>query len=359
MDKFDYTISQRIKEEMNRQNIKQCQLVARCAEIGMSVSQSDISKICSGKKSLSAYQLASISKVLGLPMDYLSWGEDKLREDFCDTHNSETLIDGNKSNKEMDYYAGEFHIYYLSTADGEDKILHGVLYVKEQEGFYCLQLDLNTGIKDINNQFIIKTYCGRILASTSLGAAYFIVKNEKIGEVCMICIRHRIYNTKQAECRMGLSLTVSAGDSKVPTVHRVLLVRQPLSNQVLENICPFMRMAGNDVYIDGEKFEKLLWETIEENPDKSEELKNLLNYTVKKSFYDISVDVLRKQTSLEREAFARFIARIYREAECPVNYKITPADDLRVYESVQISQDNEKDSAKNFAPKRGRPPDLK
>ncbi len=341
MNDFDYTISQRIKSELEKRNLKQCQLVAKCTEIGMPIAQSDISKICSGKKSLSAYQLASISIVLNLPMDFFVSGENRLREDFCNPHDSDTLHDGNKSNKEMACYVGDFHMYYLSTAEDEDKILHGILHVEEEGEFYGLRLDLDTGVKDISDKTIIKSYVGRILVSDSLGAAYLILKNEIIGEVCMVCIRHRSYNTKQAECRMGLGLTVSAGDVKVPTVHKVLLVREELSNQALGNICPFMKMAGNDIYIDVEKFEKLLAEMEKENPDKSEEISRLLNYAVKKSFYDVSVDILRKQTSLNREEFAYFVARIYQEAECAINYKIASSDDLRVYESVQINRGKE------------------
>lgn len=65
---------------------------------------------------------------------------------------------------------------------------------------------------------------GCILVSATLGVAYFIFKNEMIGEMCMICLRHKVYKVKVMECRVGLA------------VHRCLILREKLNNDQLKGL---------------------------------------------------------------------------------------------------------------------------
>ena len=50
MKEFEKDVAVRILEEMKKRGMKQTQFISRCAELGIKISQPDISKILSGKK---------------------------------------------------------------------------------------------------------------------------------------------------------------------------------------------------------------------------------------------------------------------------------------------------------------------
>ena len=132
----------------------------------MPISQSDMSKIFSGKKVPNLYQCAAVCKALNMSMDFLVWGEDGHREDFCDTHNAETLHD---TGRELKWYLGEYSFYYLSTASSEDKILKGELTIEQGKEFCIARMIINIDKRNEQGEWVYKEYSGRILVSSSLG----------------------------------------------------------------------------------------------------------------------------------------------------------------------------------------------
>lgn len=53
MDDFEKKVTSRVVYKLKNRGIKQIELINRCNSIGMSISQSDVSKIYSEKKALS------------------------------------------------------------------------------------------------------------------------------------------------------------------------------------------------------------------------------------------------------------------------------------------------------------------
>lgn len=331
MENFDSIIAGRIANELNKRRIRQVELLALCKKIGMPVSQPDISRIYAGKKTLSLYQCAALCKVLNMPMDFLVWGEDKSRVDFCDPHGAEGLHD---EGRELKWYLGEYYFYYLSTASGEDKILKGKLNIEQENEFCSLTMLLNTGVKDMRGEWICKEYSGRILVSSALGVAYLILKSEAIGEICMLCFRHRNYSIQDMECRIGLVLTASAGESKEPTVHKSLLVRCPLSDEQSEALRPWLKLSGDTIRIEKKFLCKVLKQAQERYPAYEDQLVRIGSQAVSREVVDLSVEMLRRQLTMKREEFVEFVSLLYEEAEISQNYKISSSDDIRLYEKV-------------------------
>lgn len=333
MDFFYDGVTERLNDELDKRALKQAELIALCQSAGMPVNQSSISKILSGKAKPNLYQLAAISKALNISLDFFIWGKDICCEDFCNSHGSEKLC---VSGQELEYYQGLFHFYYLSTASNEDKVLHGRLNIVEDGGFYALNMELDTGETRFKGEPIIKEYKGRVLVSSALalGAVYLIFKSEYIGEICMICLRHRSYTVKNAECRVGLALTMGAGDVKDPTVHRCLLARDDLDTSFLEELRPWLGMIGNDISIEKDKFEKIIKEMVIKYPKTKAEFERTSKYAVSKEVVALSVDELKKRLSLEKNEFVDFLTMLYWEADAIPNYKISQTDDMQFFEKL-------------------------
>lgn len=58
----------------------------------------------------------------------------------------------------------------------------------------------------------------------------------------VIAFQHRDFFIKQMECRLGLALTVSAGESRYPAVERILISRFPLSDEKAKEVIPLLKL---------------------------------------------------------------------------------------------------------------------
>lgn len=331
MNEFEVDVTDRIVRELNKRKIKQGQLLARCREIGMPLSQPDISKIYSGKKALNMYQLAAISKALDSSADLFLWGQEGLREDFCDPHDSRFLYD---TGDELECYEGQYSFYFLSTAANENKIIPGKLNIDGSVGYFDTFLELDTKETDSHGNRITKQYTGRLVVSLSLGAAYLIFKSEKIGEMCMVCLRHRRYNVKDMECRIGLALTVSAGEVKEPVAHKCLLIRGEIGEAALEELRPWLSMTGNDFSIETGKLDKIIVQLVEKYPEYADEIQNIKKHAVDRTYVELGADILRRQMTLDRGDFVDLLTRLYSVSNVRRNYIVSQAEDIWFYEKM-------------------------
>lgn len=334
MDEFNRQIIDRVVEELKKRNIKQKELVLACEKVGMPISQPDISKIYSAKKSMNIYQLTAVCKVLNKPMDFFVMEEDRHRKDFCDPQGAQALFD---AGSDVETYKGCFHFYYLSTALGEDKILHGLLDIGEKNGYFGLSLKLDTGTKDRQGETIIKEYTGRILVSSALGGAYLIFKSHAIGELCMICIRHRNYSVKDMECRVGLVLTVCAGETKEPTAHRCLLIRNELNKDILEELRPWLHMVSKRICINKDKLEKILTEVASKYPNCQDEIEKVRR-TPSVEAVELYADTMKNQLSMKEEEFTYLLSLLYGAVNTAENYKVSEFDDTQLYKKLETVQ---------------------
>ena len=336
MKEFEKDVAVRILEEMKKRGMKQTQFISRCAELGIKISQPDISKILSGKKAPNLYQLAAFGRGLGVSTDYLLFGQETIREDFCDPHHSEYLSDGS-SGKAGSEYEGTFRLMFISTAQAEDKLLRGILKITKKR-VYEAKLKLDTGEQDPQGERLYKEYSGRFLVSSFMGVAYILLKSEKIGEISMICVRHRNYLLKEVECRLGLFLTSSAGDVKEPVAGRVLLIRDTLpdcSDELLRRMHPWLLLTDDVIKIEKDRIEKIMLEWPDDLIEFKDEFGQILERWQPKCYYELSAEMLRRQLSMNRQQFVSFLGWLYENSEIAANVRITNAEDLKAYEGIR------------------------
>ena len=85
-----------------------------------------------------------------------------------------------------------------------------------------ITLKLNVPSKhDPASSSYCKKYEGVLILSNPLQCCYCILKSDKLSEICFFIFRHIYLNNTQLDCRMAEVLTVSAGESHYPTVHRM------------------------------------------------------------------------------------------------------------------------------------------
>lgn len=150
----------------------------------------------------------------------------------------------------------------------------------------------------------------------------------------MICLRHRSYTIKNVECRVGMALTVSAGEIKEPTAHRCLLVRKELGREKLEELRPWLYMVGDDIRIEKRKWEKLMEEKEMQSPQYIDEIKRVERSALHREYLELNVDMLRRQLSMGRHETLKFLSELYDISDKVKRYKISSNDDIRMYEMV-------------------------
>lgn len=328
---FTDAVWNRIKELLKRRSVKQAWLVKRCKEMGMPISQPELSKLYTGKKKINVYELIAISRALEVSIDFLVRNNIAAEGDLLNTGKSLKLL-SNVESEQFQAYLGEFYIYYNKTTEQEDEIQTGRLLITEEALGYCgIKLQIYT--KEFRGQKeIVKEYEGRMLITTFLSGAYIVLRSDSLGELCFMALRHRTFAVKQLECRLALCLTMSAGENKVPTVHKMLLSKWALSEEQLEGIRSYLSLYGNVIKIEKDKANQLL-DYIEPEKDK-DALKVLLDMMPQKQYYEVSIELLRRHLQLDRKEFAKFIASFLSLAETEKYAKIYEQDDNLTYAAL-------------------------
>lgn len=329
-----------IAGELKKRNAKQAWLIRRCKEVGMPILQPELSKLYNKKKKINIYELAAISKALDVPVDSLLYGQAKNKEDILNTRNSMKLLcDVNE--EQFRAYLGEYYIYYNVTDDERSELKqNGILSIeKDTEDFCRVELKI-----EIGKSGTTKTYEGRMLITTVLSGAYIILKNDALGELCFMALRHRNFTVKQLECRLALCLTIGAGENKVPTAHKMILSRLNLTKEQITVVGGCLDLYGKGIRIEQEKAMELsrTLSDIEERI-KLEELWKILP---QKKYYEVSIELLRRTLGLDRKDFAKFIMELLRLAETETYAKIYDIDDSLLYALIgnnKLSDSNNED----------------
>lgn len=147
-------------------------------------------------------------------------------------------------------YLGDFYCYFHSTAR-ENKIIEGKLNVQASETGICiakLEIDLRL---DRNNTKKTKEYKGEVIYSTQKKTAYFILKNEVIGEfVIMHCYQPDINEHDINECRIANVISASAGVGKRhPVMFQMLITSKQLLPNHIEEIKSLLMISNNYILI--------------------------------------------------------------------------------------------------------------
>lgn len=334
---FEDVVWNRIADLLNQKKIKQSWLVRQCKEKGMPISQPELSKLYNGKKKINVYELAAISKVLEVPVDFFVSGNAFQSRNILDSTDSSKLL-CNADSEQFQAYIGEYHIYYNTTAEQEEKLEHGSMSVNRDNAGYCnIELMIHTG-EYRGQRELIKKYEGRMLITALLSGAYIILRNDSIGELCFMAMRHRTFTIKQLECRIALCLTIGSGENKLPTAHRMLLSRKELSDERLKIVCPYLRLYGNEIRIEKNKAAALV-DSLEMESEKGS-LEALWKMLPEKKYYEVSIELIRRHLRLDRDKFALFIANLLQMADTEPYAKIYESDDNLMFSVITQPPDD-------------------
>lgn len=315
----------RIKAVLDERGISQAAFQRMCEARGYKISQPELSRLFAGKLQLNLYQLIAFSDVLGISADYFINEENVFRKLHVVGHSFIT----DPYNEAFEGYLGSYHTIFCSTSPFENnRVLRGkITFNPSERGDICEALfRLNTGEKDLKGNPIMKCYQGQLIISSRMGVAYCVLSNEKIGELNMIEFRHRSFLVKQAECRLGLVLTVAAGETKKPVCHKMFLSRMRLPEESLHKFVPFLKQESEEVYI--RKKELLMLEQ-DEYPELK--LEDLLNRCDSDEYIMVDEKTLRKGRRLSRVEVAELLSVLKEISSSSFLVSLDEEDDSRTY----------------------------
>lgn len=85
-----------------------------------------------------------------------------------------------------------------------------------------------------------------------MNAAYCTLFNKEIGEICYFVFRYTQINYEKLMCRLAIVITVSAGDNRLPTAHRMLLCRKELGSILDNYLSGQLHLNGSDILLEPE-----------------------------------------------------------------------------------------------------------
>lgn len=319
----------RITSLIRERGLSQTDLQRLCIMQGYQISQPEISKLFSGAQHLNLYQFIAFSDVLGIPADYLIDEDAGLRR--IQVGEASFVIDSTED--AFAGYLGTYHTVFMSTSPFETKVLHGeISFAPMKNARICgAVFKLNTGERDENGKCIYKFYQGQLIISRKLNVAYCILVNEKIGEISVIEFRHRNFLVKQAECRLGLVLTVTAGERKEPVTHRIFLSRSSLDDQNLEKILPYLKQETDEALISQKDLQMLA-----EKRELSFDFSLLMRNEEGEVYYRVDDKSIRKVDSrLSRLETAEILSLIKSLSYGRFDMPLSEEDDGSVFSMIQ------------------------
>ncbi len=250
-------IVQRIRDILDEKALSQTDLAARCIEAGYSVSQPEISKIMSLKVKPTLYFLLALSAVCNVSLDYLA-GNGK-RQAVLPIDDNSFAIDPIRDDA-FKNIIGKYWAYFESTDTFyENKLLEGEMTFSASRGMCEAVFLLHTGESKDGTE-VIKRYDGQLVISAKMRAMYCILYNVRIGEICFLVFRFRNFAVKEMLCRMGLVVTVSAGEQKQPVSHKLFMSRERLKGETWNEILSYLRFSQEDFTIGEEELDEIIAE---------------------------------------------------------------------------------------------------
>ena len=116
--------------------------------------------------------------------------------------------------------------------------------------------------------------------------------NNEWGELSFIEFRHRVFYLKNVECRVGMALTVSAGEKKVPTAHKFIIYREPyeLTEAQEKLLVNELKMTTGEIHL------------------KAEELEHAKDYLEEKTFNKLRKSRLEESYYVLNEAILKYLS---------------------------------------------------
>lgn len=246
-------VGSRLSKAMKEMGLNQNQLLGMCNEKGYLMTQSTLSKMLSGSNS-QMLLIVQVCDVLGLELsEVLSLDSTqevhwKKQTEQPGQGSSQIITDARDS--VFRGYKGKYHVYFYTTKN-EEYIHHGFFSLDEDPFTHQCVTDFwfKTGERNSNGEEIEKHYTGTASCSSSMRTIYCEVKSEEIGEISYILFHYDFLAYQDLECRLALSITVSSGVKRLPTMLKLLLTRRELSQEELDYLCGQLKLNHSEILI--------------------------------------------------------------------------------------------------------------
>lgn len=252
-------IGKRLSKAMELLHYNQQQILLKCSEQGFEISQSALSKMLSGT-SIQTLQLVQVCKILGLNLsEVLSLDVDtETNWKILQKPQSDQVITDAR-HKAFRGYRGEYSVYFYTTKN-EDSIHQGFFTLTEDPATHQCIADFRfkTGEKNENGEDIEKHYTGPVYYSISMQTIYCEVYSEEIGEKGYFLFHYDFLAYQNLESRLVTALTVSSGIKRLPTMHKLLLTKKPLSPDELDYLCGQLKLNSSEILISENAYREFL-----------------------------------------------------------------------------------------------------
>ena len=258
-----FRISMRIKNVMKSRDINQAELIALAGNHGYIIRQSTLSKILSDSTCMSIISVVQIANTLGIDLNDLFSESNSLEvRNYRDTSSADVpknLI-RRADSQEMRPYLNSYYTYFFPTKSSDEGILTGRLqFTHSDDKSKCLaHFSFETGKRDIQNNPIKKEYEGELIISRNMSAAYCVLTNETIGEISYILFNYIPIIYEELKCRVALVLTSSAGASRIPTVHRMIISRDEINPADMDILKGQLYLNESEILISESGLERFL-----------------------------------------------------------------------------------------------------
>lgn len=174
-------------------------------------------------------------------------------EDQQQAQNDPFFIDDPNSPLFKKYIQTYYCYFYPTVSDenkSEDTLLTGELKLYGENGECKAKLTIDTGTLNEDGKPNLKIYEGSFILSTSVHCIHCILKSKEVGEYCFIVFRHSHVNYDSLDCRMAEVLSTSSTvDKRYPTVLRMFLSNQKISDEDLRIIAPHLWLNYSQITI--------------------------------------------------------------------------------------------------------------
>ena len=320
--KYQKRISQRLKYAMKEMKYTQMDIISIAEDKGYSLKQSTLSKMLSEScTSMALTNLVEISNILNLNLNELLAFDFDVEVSIPDSSKKDSMpsqLICRADSPQMRAYLGTFNTYFFPTKSSDEKILMGKLkFYPSDDNSRCLaQFSFKTGKNDEENKPIEKKYDGELILSPTMSAAYCMLKNEEIGEISYMLFQYIPILYEKLKSRVALVLTASAGDHRMPTVHRMIISKDNLSEFSLNYLQGQLYLNESEILISEIGLEKFL-----EDKNLDESFKS----------YFCKPDQNVKFAGLSPMPYYRFDESIIRESFLNTDVKINSINLIRQY----------------------------
>ena len=258
-------IADNIKYLLAKQRKTQDDFRKYCKEkYNYDINQGNLRKRISGTVTFGPMLLAYLCEYLGVSMEQVCYENmDPMINVIKRSVIHEDLLESFSVNKEnLKKYYGTYHCYFYPTIKDENQVIKGRVSIREIQDETYAHVEIVLKVPKKNKKgFYSKKYHGIMLLSSKLGVCFCIVTNPKLGECNFLTFRYnRTLNTVKNQGGLVAVCTVSAGFSKVPVVHRMLICRNQPNESTLRKLLPSLYLNRSNIIIEKNKLQKIIKE---------------------------------------------------------------------------------------------------